>query len=126
MVDEFAGMNEAEDNAEPALVAPGGEEKEESSAMLNADPVCQGTSKDVEDVVSATSAPAGAIRPIGRGVVHQICSGQVCYDLGDTLLIYYWLRSCSLSPPPSRSCLRTALTLALPPLISDLLSMAVC
>ena len=84
MVDEFAGMDEAEDNAEPALVAPGGEEKEESSAMLNADPVCQGTSKDVEDVVSATSAPAGAIRPIDRGVVHQICSGQVCFRLGGT------------------------------------------
>lgn len=35
-------------------------------------------SKEVEDVPSATSAPAGAIKPIDRGVVHQICSGQVC------------------------------------------------
>ena len=66
---EFAGMDESEDNAE--TVAHGGGEAEESS-------VGQSTSKEAEDVASATSAPAGAIRPIDRGVVHQICSGQVC------------------------------------------------
>ena len=38
-------------------------------------------SKEVEDVPSATSAPAGAIKPIDRGVVHQICSGQVCFRM---------------------------------------------
>ena len=38
------------------------------------------TSQGIEemvDVENATLAPAGTIRPIDRGVVHQICSGQV-------------------------------------------------
>ena len=70
---ELAGMDESEDNAE--TVAHGGGADEESS-------VGQSTSKEAEDVASATSAPAGAIRPIDRGVVHQICSGQVCYRSG--------------------------------------------
>ena len=73
-------MDESEDNAE--TVTPGGGADEESSEMSTTDSDCQSTSKEVEDVASATSAPAGAIRPIDRGVVHQICSGQVCYRSG--------------------------------------------
>ena len=63
-------MDEAEDHAETG-------EEEESVA----DSVCQSSNQNVEGVASATSAPAGAIRPIDRGVVHQICSGQVCFRL---------------------------------------------
>ena len=85
MVEEFEGMDEAEDNSETAFVAPGGGEKEESSERSTTDSVCQSTRREVEDVASATSAPAGAIRPIDRGVVHQICSGQVRCRSGMTL-----------------------------------------
>ena len=74
----------ARDNAASVIVAPGGGGAEKES---NADSVCQTTSQEVEDVTSATSAPAGTIRPIDRGVVHQICSGQVCYDLGAWLAL---------------------------------------
>jgi len=34
-----------------------------------------------DDAATATSTPAGAIVAIGRGVVHQICSGQVVLSL---------------------------------------------
>ena len=84
-MDEAAG-----DEAETVLVEPGSDvAEEESSAVSTADSVCQSTNKNLvcqttskedEEVTIATSAPAGTIKPIDRGVVHQICSGQVCSD----------------------------------------------
>lgn len=91
IVEDFVTMDDAKDHD-----VPGGGEEEEGSSSSTVDAVCQSTSKEVDDVTSATSAPAGAIRPIDRGVVHQICSGQVCYDLGGALLIHYWPRLSSL------------------------------
>ena len=86
-MDEAAG-----DEAETVLVEPGSDvAEEESSAVSTADSVCQSTNKNLvgqttskedEEVTIATSAPAGTIKPIDRGVVHQICSGQVCFDFG--------------------------------------------
>ena len=73
IVEDSAIMDEAKGNHEP-----GGEVAEKSnSSSSRADAVFQSASNEVEDMTSATSAPAGAIRPIDRGVVHQICSGQV-------------------------------------------------
>ena len=72
-MEDSAIMDEAKGNHEP-----GGEVAEKSnSSSSRADAVFQSASNEVEDMTSATSAPAGAIRPIDRGVVHQICSGQV-------------------------------------------------
>ena len=57
---------------------PGGEVAEESNSSSTADAVCPSAIKEIDDdVTSATSAPAGTIKAIDRGVVHQICSGQV-------------------------------------------------
>jgi len=41
---------------------------------------CQGV-EEMVDAENSTLAPAGTIRPIDRGVVHQICSGQVVLTL---------------------------------------------
>ena len=59
-----------------------------------------------------------------EGLFIRSAQDRFVRDLGGTLLSHHWIRSCSPSPPPSRSCWRTALTPALPQLISDLLSMA--
>ena len=71
-VEYLAIMDEVEGND-----GPGGGEEEENNSSSTADEVCQSACKEADDMTSATSAPAGAIRPIDRGVVHQICSGQV-------------------------------------------------
>ena len=47
----------------------------------------QDPSKDHED--TATLAPAGTIKVIDRGVVHQICSGQVVFLALPTLPTIY-------------------------------------
>ena len=41
-----------------------------------------------EEEVEATRAAAGAIKAIDRGVVHQICSGQVATILDISLTLF--------------------------------------